>query len=58
MRKYRKFNNTLENLQPDVEKNDFRVIVASWNAKIGSNNMGFKNVMGECRIVERNESGE
>ena len=33
----KKFDNTLENVQQIVKKNDFKIIVGGWNAKIGNN---------------------
>ena len=32
-----KFDNTLDSVQPTVKKNDLKIIVGGWNAKIGSN---------------------
>ena len=52
------FYSILEGALAKVHKKDIIIITGDWNAKIGSDNTGWKSVMGRYGYGDRNERGE
>jgi len=52
------FNEQLEQTIKDLPKKDVKVIVGDWNAKVGTDNGGWKHAMGRYGYGETNERGE
>ncbi|ESO07772.1 hypothetical protein HELRODRAFT_170324 [Helobdella robusta] len=50
------FYEQLEQTLKALPKKDVKIIVGEWNAKIGSNNIGFEEVMGKYGVGDRGES--
>ena len=53
-----KFYETVEEVLKEIPKQDMKIIVGDWNAKIGNDNTGWEEVMGKYGFGEINERGE
>ncbi|ESO08459.1 hypothetical protein HELRODRAFT_169306 [Helobdella robusta] len=52
------FYKQLEQTLKALPKKDVKIIVGDWNAKTGSDNIGFQEVMGKYGVGGRNDRGE
>ncbi|ESO05752.1 hypothetical protein HELRODRAFT_77491, partial [Helobdella robusta] len=52
------FYEQLEQTLKTLPKKNVKIVVGDWNAKIGSDNIGFEEVMGKYGVGDRNDRGE
>lgn len=52
------FYGQLEHTIEDLPKKDVKIVMGDWNAKVGTENVGWEQVMGRHGYGERNERGE
>jgi hypothetical protein len=52
------FYSTIEDTLTKIHKKDVVIITGDWNAKVGSDNLDWKSVMGQYGYGSRNERGE
>jgi exonuclease III len=52
------FYGQLERIIEELPRKDMKVVIGDWNAKVGTDNVGWEQVMGRHGYGERNERGE
>ena len=52
------FYEQLEHIIEELPKKDVKIIIGDWNVKVGTDNVGWEQVMGAHGYGERNDRGE
>ncbi|VDO83784.1 unnamed protein product [Schistosoma margrebowiei] len=52
------FYNRLQSIVEKCQTKDLTILMGDFNAKVGTDNTGYEDIMGRHRLGERNENGE